>query len=85
MAAPTGERLARLESEQANQRGELRDFKKEVRDELAGIHTDVRAIRDALLQGKGGWRVAGALFGLGAAVLASIVTAAVLNWTGLRK
>ena len=74
MAAPMGERIKAVEERQASDRGELRDFKREMRTELAGIHSDVRAIRDALLQGKGGWKVAMALFSLGVAILAAVVT-----------
>lgn len=64
MAKTHGERLVSLE--------ERLDH---LEDDVGSIKVDVREIRDALLKGKGGWKVAVTLFALAGVVATSLITA----------
>ena len=50
--------------------------------DIHSIKEDVRIIRDALLAGKGGWKIVVSLLGLAGAIMVSVVTAWALNIMG---
>jgi predicted regulator of Ras-like GTPase activity (Roadblock/LC7/MglB family) len=66
-----GERLVRLETDIVAMKKSHEKFEQEIHD----MAKDVRQVRDAILEGKGGWKIAAALFGLAGAIVASLITA----------
>jgi hypothetical protein len=66
-----GERLVRLETDIVA----MKKSHEKLEQEIHGMATDIRQVRDAILEGKGGWKIAAALFGLAGAIVASLITA----------
>jgi len=71
MSPTNGERLVRLESDIIFMKKKQEELDRDIKSMAA----DVRQVRDAILEGKGGWKIAAALFGSAGAIIASIVTA----------
>jgi hypothetical protein len=73
-----GERITRLE---ADLEATSRDVHA-IREQQAAMATDLREIRDAILTGKGGWKIAISLLGLAGGIMISLATAWAIQWFG---